>query len=735
MLINRLKNSIKLRVMLFSHLTLVILFVLIGLLVTFTIYEENKQRYQLMQQDANHQLALLIELELADRLNTLSGFAPQLAGQDELLTLGEMQALMDSRVRLHRFFNNGLIVTDAKGQILVDSPVVAGRAGVDASSREFIQQVLNTQSAVVTKPLSGLVMEKPIFNIAVPIFSESEKVVGVLFGVTLLNEDNFLIDLSKNLVSMNLSQFYVVDKQNDMIAASSNLDLVFQPLSSYAKICGLLQAIQGGQLTGFAKDAYGQEVMFSSDPVGSLGWEVVHAVSLASILAPVWPLLLNLTGLLVLLMGLILALVTWFMRRELQPLEESASQMDAMSSGLLAFKPIQTERQDELGRLISAFNRLLVKQQDILKELTESKQAAEQASQTKSEFLTNMSHEIPTPLGAVQQDDEVNQSIKQVAEQMIEHPGELETDKQVEELLASTKPRILIVDDEPANARVLANGLKDDYLLLLANSGEKALKLAQSDPQPDLVLLDIMMPDMDGYQVCRTLKNDPKTQNIPVVFVSALDQRHDEEKGLNMGAVDYISKPFHLPIVKSRIRNHLALKLKTDLLEEMSHMDGLTHIANRRQFDETLVKESLRLARSGKPLGLIMLDIDFFKPFNDHYGHGQGDICLQKVAQALQSLIHRPGDLLARYGGEEFVVLLPETGRRGTQRIAEELRPAVESLQLMHEYSAVSNYVTISVGAVSGWAQNQQQAEQMLKQADDALYQAKQNGRNRTCVV
>ena len=292
------------------------------------------------------------------------------------------------------------------------------------------------------------------------------------------------------------------------------------------------------------------------------------------------------------------------------------------------------------------------------------------------------------------------------------------------------QPSLLIVDDQPANIKVLANQLKEDYRIQVANSGPRALKIARSDSSPDLILLDIMMPEMDGYEVCRELKQDPQTSNLPVIFLSALSETDDEEKGLNLGAVDYITKPFHPAVVKSRIRNHMDLKKKTDLLESMSHMDGLTQIANRRFFDTVLAREASRLARSKQPLGVIMMDIDFFKPFNDNYGHGKGDDCLIKVAQTLQSVMKRPGDLLARYGGEEFVVLLPETDSEGVKRVAEQLRLAIEQLNYPHAHSKVVDHVTLSLGCVSDLL-DQQTPEELLKQADEALYQAKEAGRNR----
>ena len=297
------------------------------------------------------------------------------------------------------------------------------------------------------------------------------------------------------------------------------------------------------------------------------------------------------------------------------------------------------------------------------------------------------------------------------------------------------KGRVLIVDDQPSNLKVLANGLKGDYLIQVADSGAKALMLAEKTPQPDLILLDIVMPQMDGFAVIKALKNNPKTQAIPVVFVTALDGSTDEQKGLELGAVDYIAKPFKLPVVKARVRSQILLKHKTDLLEQESHIDGLTGVANRRQFDQTLLLETQRLIRSHQPLGLIMVDIDYFKPFNDHYGHGMGDECLVKVAQALQSVFRRPSDLLARYGGEEFVAILPETDAQGVALMAEKMRQAVWDIGFSHGYSLVSDRVTISLGAISQRVDTPADVESLLKRADQALYQAKEDGRNRAVVV
>lgn len=293
---------------------------------------------------------------------------------------------------------------------------------------------------------------------------------------------------------------------------------------------------------------------------------------------------------------------------------------------------------------------------------------------------------------------------------------------------------VLIVDDMSSNIQVLANALQDEYRIKVATNGQKAIDIANSDNPPDLVLLDIMMPDMDGYEVCRELKSNPKTSGIPVIFVTSLNEVDEEERGLNLGAVDYITKPFHLPIVKARVRNHLSLKLKTDLLEELSHIDGLTHIANRRHFDEFMSKELRRTQRAPQSTSVIMIDVDFFKAYNDHYGHGLGDECLVQVARSMRQVIKRPNDLLARYGGEEFAVILPETPLEGALQVANELHQAVSDLDIKHEFSGVKDHVTISVGVATSVLSDQMQVNELLKRADAALYQAKHQGRNQVVV-
>ncbi|MCK7578782.1 MAG: diguanylate cyclase, partial [Chromatiales bacterium] len=237
--------------------------------------------------------------------------------------------------------------------------------------------------------------------------------------------------------------------------------------------------------------------------------------------------------------------------------------------------------------------------------------------------------------------------------------------------------------------------------MLTATRGEKALELAARAPLPDLILLDIVMPDMDGHEVCARLKNDEATKAIPIIFVTALGEEQDEEHGLNLGAADYISKPFSPSIVRARVRNQINLKLRTDQLEQVAMQDGLTQIPNRRHFDRKLREEWARLTRNDQALSLLMIDIDQFKPYNDHYGHGAGDECLRQVAQALHQVLQRPMDLVARYGGEEFAAVLPETDEAGAEHLAQRLLEAVRALGIEHAYSDVAPQVSISVGVAT----------------------------------
>lgn len=296
------------------------------------------------------------------------------------------------------------------------------------------------------------------------------------------------------------------------------------------------------------------------------------------------------------------------------------------------------------------------------------------------------------------------------------------------------RPRILIVDDIPANIKSLNAILADDYNVIFATDWRKGLELA-GRMSPDIILLDIMMPDMDGYEICRRLKSDSETMEIPVIFITALDSAADEEKGLSFGAADYITKPFRPVIVRLRVRNHLQLKLQRDRLEWLTMTDGMTGIGNRRRFDQHLAEEWRRCARMHIPLSAIMMDIDHFKTFNDNYGHPAGDDCIRVIARTLAKVPTRAGDLVTRYGGEEFACLLPGTDAQGARVIAERLLEAVNDLAIPHAWPNVNGNVSISAGVGTMIPEPDGDPEGLIKLADKLLYEAKNAGRNRVAAA
>ncbi|WP_152058134.1 GGDEF domain-containing response regulator [Aliarcobacter butzleri] len=297
------------------------------------------------------------------------------------------------------------------------------------------------------------------------------------------------------------------------------------------------------------------------------------------------------------------------------------------------------------------------------------------------------------------------------------------------------KPTILVVDDMTTTLLLLHDLLKDTYEVKIAKSGTKALEILESPNDIDLILLDIEMPDINGYDVCKRIKNNETIKNIPIIFITGRTSQEDEEYGLNLGAIDYITKPFNKAIVKLRIKNYLNLKIKNDMLEKLSMYDGLTNIRNRRFFDETFEKTFNEIKRDKKSLAVLMIDIDFFKPYNDNYGHGQGDETLRKVAKALEKTIKRASDFVARYGGEEFVILLKDINKDGVEAVANNLLNAVRELKITHEFSKIENYVTVSIGVSYYNSSSDITKLELLLKADEALYSVKNSGRNNFAIL
>jgi diguanylate cyclase (GGDEF)-like protein len=292
--------------------------------------------------------------------------------------------------------------------------------------------------------------------------------------------------------------------------------------------------------------------------------------------------------------------------------------------------------------------------------------------------------------------------------------------------------RLLIVDDDPNNVRLLASIFDQDYDILFALNGLEAIDISLRE-RPDLIILDVMMPDLDGYTVCKTIKNHPHTKDIPIVFLTAHCDAEEEIRGLEMGAADFISKPFYPKIVKIRVSNQIELKYAREKLTKLAITDGLTGIANRRYFDDQLAHEWTRARRLNQTLAIAMIDVDWFKKYNDHYGHQGGDDCLRQVANALSNVAKRDSDFVARYGGEEFAIILPMTQAENALELSKNICLALSNLELPHALSDFG-HVTLSVGVAVGCPKQNTTPHNLLVNADKALYTAKEKGRNRAVL-
>jgi diguanylate cyclase (GGDEF)-like protein len=290
--------------------------------------------------------------------------------------------------------------------------------------------------------------------------------------------------------------------------------------------------------------------------------------------------------------------------------------------------------------------------------------------------------------------------------------------------------RILVVDDAMENIQILHAALQDEHEVLFAMDGPRALEIARTQ-EPDLILLDAVMPGMDGYAVCRELFAAPETSDIPVIFVTALKSPEDETRALDAGAADFISKPVNAAVVRARVRTQLTVKRQRDALRALILLDALTGAANRRAFDERLEAEWRRCGRAGLAVSLLMVDIDHFKLYNDHYGHQAGDTTLVEVAGAMLRAAGRSQDLVARYGGEEFAILLPQLDTQGATGVARRLMHELALLDLPHAASPTSPRLTVSIGIASMVPDEHSQPSSLIQAADALLYQAKADGRNR----
>lgn len=313
------------------------------------------------------------------------------------------------------------------------------------------------------------------------------------------------------------------------------------------------------------------------------------------------------------------------------------------------------------------------------------------------------------------------------------------------------KITILLVDDQPMIAEVIRRALTlEDFDFHYCKNPTEALKIAEK-LRPTIILQDLVMPELDGLTMVKFYRANPVTALVPIIVLSTKEEPEIKSKAFELGANDYLVKlPDKIELI-ARIRYHSQayinqkqrdeafkalrksqqrLAQANKILQRLSSLDGLTGISNRRRFDQLLKKEWLRAIRHSSSISIIMIDIDFFKLFNDTYGHQGGDDCLKQVAETLESSIHRETDMVARYGGEEFVAILPETGVQGALEVAKKMRSQIEGQHIPHKSSKITDHLTISVGVATAIPERGSKPEALIAAADQALYEAKNNGRN-----
>lgn len=305
----------------------------------------------------------------------------------------------------------------------------------------------------------------------------------------------------------------------------------------------------------------------------------------------------------------------------------------------------------------------------------------------------------------------------------------------------SELPLILIVDDDFFVRKLLSRYLlQEHYRIAEASNGREALEIYLGS-HPDLILLDAVMPEMDGFEFCLHLKRIPDSVHTPVLMITGLEDQQSVDRAYDSGAADYVTKPIHWATLRQRVRrlieeSNLRRQLEAANLElrRLTIIDSLTQLANRRRFDEYLEQEWGRALREQTSVSLILCDIDCFKVLNDTYGHQTGDICLQRISEAIHQSVGRTVDLVARYGGEEFVVVLPNTPGQGAVQVAERICNAVKALKIPNRRSPLGQFVTVSCGVAATIPNSFLVPSKLIEAADQALYQAKEAGRDRVVL-
>jgi diguanylate cyclase (GGDEF)-like protein len=299
----------------------------------------------------------------------------------------------------------------------------------------------------------------------------------------------------------------------------------------------------------------------------------------------------------------------------------------------------------------------------------------------------------------------------------------------------SKTPVVLIVDDERIIRSVLHRVLSQDgYQIKEAGDGRQCLSFCQTE-LPDIILLDAQMPILDGFECCQELQSEYREDCPPILMVTALDDEKSIDKAFAVGAIDYVTKPMNWAVLRQRVRRLIQTGWAIKELRQLAFIDSLTQLPNRRRFDEYIQQEWQLLLKEHAPLSLILCDIDFFKVYNDSYGHLAGDACLRQVATLIHNCLSSRSHLATRYGGEEFAIVLPNVSICQAKAIAEKIKASIHTCKFEHKYSSIKSYITLSFGVTCTIPTMNQTVEELIGTADRALYEAKQKGRDRIACI
>ena len=776
--------KLKTRVVALSSLVFLIVMILLSLIAGRIVF--NHAQSNLLQQQAHlQQFAVnLIDDGLQHRLDALQAIASLLHDGESLLERSRMQQILDSRKLQHQNFNGGLIIMDANALMIVDSPIVAGRVGIDLSDRDHAKQVKATRQPMISHPLIGRGLQTPVFATSMPILSDNNDFIGYLMGITRLADSNLLTNLKEEIYS-GVGTLYVVDLKNNLIVASSRYDLAMHPLPTPDE-CELLKRIMAGENQGVAQSSFDKHpVAFSAQKLDLMDWLIIHTIPESEFNQASWQLLKTLAGFSVLALMFFGFLIALIMRYQLSPLEQSAKKIQAMMDGRIPQSPLPVKREDEIGVLIDAFNRQVAQINDQalaqMKELNASFLAildnstdfiyfkdAERRMKFCSQNLADLtgypswremvgkldSELFSADTAKVYAEEEV--IVYGQGKAILNHVAPYEDSTGQRGWVQTNKWPLFSEDGKTVIglfgiSRDVTEMLRAEQQLRIAASVfESQEGMMVTDAECIILSVNKAFTEITGYSADEVVGQNPKilksgrqSTAIYTAMWQAINTQGQWEGEIwnrrNNGEI----YPEYLRVSAVKDQNgklsHYVgtlvditqSKAAADQIEMLAFYDPLTRLANRRLLMERLNHALSASARGGQRGALLFMDLDHFKDLNDTQGHTIGDLLLQKVAERLTSNL-RDGDTAARLGGDEFVVLVEGLTTDLTravdqaQKIANKLR---EILNQPYQLGDLSYRISASIGVMLFEGDNQK-SDELLKHADIAMYQAKSQGRD-----